>query len=100
MSARKDAERTLVINFGYAIAYRVNPDHVYMRRPWWGTCSKGSLYIVENSSYRDWLYADSAGIFDQPFKHYFIISVDGCLDVLTLSEPVVEWRDTPSGESL
>ena len=92
LSTGEGATRSLILDFGKPIAYRVNPDYVYMKRPWWGTLSGGPLYIVENSTFRQWLETETLGVYDQQYSHFFIISVDGCLDVLTLSEPKAQWR--------
>jgi hypothetical protein len=91
LSRGKDAVRALSIDFGEPQAYRVQPQHVYLKEPWWGTLSSASVYTVENSAYRAWLHDSSAGIYDQPFKHFRIITTDGALDVLTLKEPVARW---------
>ena len=93
LSRGVDAERTLVVNFGDAIAFRVSPEHAFMQAPQiQERRGNGCLYTVEDSSYREWLESGSLGILNHPFKHFAIVSVDGCLDVLTLDEPVVHWR--------
>lgn len=92
LSRGQGSERTLVINFGNPIAFRVYPKHALLKQlpsfPNWN----GTLYIVENSDFRGWLESASLGIIKDPFRHYRIVSVDGCLDVLTLADPVAEWR--------
>ena len=93
LSRGKGALRVLSIDFGEPQAFRMQPQHVYMNEPWWGTLSSASVYLVENSKYRAWLRDSSLGIFDQQFKHFCIITADDALDVLTLKSPVATWID-------
>jgi hypothetical protein len=91
LSKGKGASRVLSIDFGEPQAFRVQPQHVYLNEPWWGSLSAASVYVVENSKYRAWLRDSSVGIFDQEFKHFCVITVADALDVLTLKAPVANW---------
>jgi len=85
------APRTLVVNFSAAVAFRVSPRDIHMGKPWWGTVTPGSMFEVHGSEYREWLYEQSLEIYDAPYRHFMLITVDGCLDVLTTEEPEAHW---------
>ena len=91
LSKGKDAPRVLALDFGEPQAFRVQPQHVYLKEPWWGSLPEASVYVVENSDYLSWLRDASAGVHDRPLKHFRIITSDGALDVLTQKEPVASW---------
>ena len=93
LSRGADSDRILHIDFGFCISVRIQPDNVYEARPWWGKLTTGSLYILSNSVHRDELLRRSSGIYDQKFTNYFVATVESCIDVLTVEEPTVEWRD-------
>ena len=96
LSKGKGSTRALAIDFGVPLAFRVQPQHVYLSRPWWGTLSAASVYTVEDSEYKAWLKEASSEVVDQMANHYCIITVDGCLDVLTSTTPIAAWRDIAS----
>jgi hypothetical protein len=106
MSKGKGATRILSLDFGEPLAFRAQPQHVYLKEPWWGSLSEASVYVVGNSAYLAWLQDSSAGTYDKPPKHFRIITTDGALDVLTQEDPVASWikssnlKGLPSNTSL
>lgn len=92
LSRGKGSSRALTIDFGEPLAFRVQPEHAYLTQPWWGTLSAASIYTVEYSEYALWLKEQSAGLANRQVAHYCVISVDGCLDVLTSAAPVPSWN--------
>jgi hypothetical protein len=96
LSKGKGAARALAIDFGMPLAFRAQPQHVYLSQPWWGTLSAASIYTVEHSEYKSWLKGASSELVDHMANHYRIITVDGCLDVLTSTTPIAAWRDIAS----
>lgn len=85
------APRTLHVRFSDAIAFRVSPRDVHMDKPWWGTVRPGSMFEVHASQYREWLHEQSLGIWDAPYRHFMFMTIDGCLEVLTVEEPEARW---------
>ena len=96
----KGSHRTLVVDFGQPQAFRFQPQLVFLNEPWWGKLAAASLYVVENSQYREWLRDSTLEIFDHSSKHYRIITVDGALDVLTLDVPSASWVSPATVASL
>jgi hypothetical protein len=91
LSIGEGAPRTLLIKFPVAVAFRVSPRDVHMDKPWWGTVRPGVMFEVHESQYRGWLHEQSSGIYDAPYRHFMLMTVDGCLDVLTTEEPEASW---------
>ncbi len=91
LSIGMGAPRTLLVIFPDAIAFRVSPRDVHMDKPWWGTVRPGSMFEVHGSQYREWLNQQSLGIYDGPYRHFMLMTIDGCLDVLTDKEPQATW---------
>lgn len=91
LSIGLDAPSTLLVRFSHAIAFRVSPRDVHMDKPWWGTVGPGVMFEVHGSQYREWLNEQSFGIYDGPYRHFMLMTVDGCLDVLTNEAPQATW---------
>ena len=91
LSIGMDAPRTLLVTFPLAVAFRVSPRDVHADKPWWGTVRPGVMFEVHGSQYGEWLNEQSLGIYDAPYRHYMLMTIDGCLDVLTEQEPGARW---------
>jgi hypothetical protein len=75
----------LVLQFEWVPAYRFSPNHIYDYSP-----EGGSLRIAVNSQYLEWLRETTRGVYDQPYRHFVILTVDGTIDVLSLEDPNVK----------
>ena len=78
--------------FDSYVAYR-NMDESYRARTFDVAGGfKGSLYLVEGSSWLKWLHKESLGIYqDDLINHYSIITEADCIDVLSEYKPAVNW---------
>jgi hypothetical protein len=86
------AQRTVKLLFDGYIAYR-NMDESYRLRTWNATGGfQSSLHLVTNSDWLEWLHKESEGCYqDANIKHYAILTIADCIDVLSEFEPQVSW---------
>ena len=85
VSLERDARtETLVVEFGWVVAYRRSPNHLYAYSP-----EGGSLRRARDSEYLSWIKKVASGVYDQPFFHFAFLTVDGTIDVLATCEPNV-----------
>lgn len=55
-----------------------------------GFCNASALYMIENSSYLNWLAKQSEGILDdQNVRHYCFFGVNYLVDVIASKPPVI-----------
>jgi hypothetical protein len=86
--------KTLEVMFDSYVAYR-NMDESYRAK----TVSEtgvfmDSLYIVESSSWVEWLHEESLGFYkDCNIVHYSIITEADCVDILSEFPPIVKWSN-------
>jgi hypothetical protein len=85
------SSRMLQIRFEVLRAYRVIDEGDRVGQPF-RPDRHSLIYKVENSMFLDEFHRLSAGMlrtFD--LVHYFIVSVNDCVDVLAETEPTLEW---------
>jgi hypothetical protein len=74
--------------FDDAIAFRWHPHDILMLR-WW---ESHSFYRVRESAWAAWLERESQGIWQAAeHTHYGCKTVDGCYEVLSVTQPRAEW---------
>lgn len=83
--------RKFRIIFDPYIAYR-NMDESYRARTFTEHGGfENSLYLVDNSTWLEWLHTESQGYYKgENIKHYSIITDADCIDVLSEFEPDIE----------
>lgn len=81
---RESRAETLVAAFGWVVAYRRSPNHLYPYSP-----EGGSLRTASHSDYLSWIKTVASGVYEQPFRHFVFLTVDGTIDVLATGEPNV-----------
>ena len=84
------------IYFKCMYTFRLVPQDVYFFKPWWGTLTEGSCYIVKNSEYLESFEEATRGLaFNnsnvEHWKHYCIVTIDGSLDIISKVEPEITW---------
>jgi len=85
-------ERRAMIRFDPYVAYR-NMDESYRARTFNDTGGlEGSLYIVNSSSWLNWLNEESVGFYrDSEIVHYSIFTEADCIDILAEFSPEFSW---------
>jgi hypothetical protein len=86
----------LRISFEDKLSYR-NTDESYLLKNWNSMAKElagENFYIIENSSYIDFFNDMTGHLYsDWQIKHYAIYTVSDCIDIISISPPVVEWLD-------
>ena len=84
--------RSLRILFDAPLCYRGTQEAYLLRTiyetnpiyPW-------PIFIVRNSRYAKWFYAQAADALDTDGHHYHIAAIDEIIDVLSARPPVLTW---------
>lgn len=92
-----NANWNVKVHFDRILAFRLLPQDCYFHKKWWGTLKQGSCYLVENSNFISDFDRESQGLmqFDGDivtWKHYCIITVNGCLDIISKTGADVSWE--------
>lgn len=54
-----------------------------------------TFYLVNHSSYKDFFHEMTKGLYsDWQMKHYAIYTATDCIEILTQTEPIVEWLNS------
>jgi hypothetical protein len=94
LRAAQGKTRALRILFDSPLCYRATPEiyvlrEIYERNkiyPW-------PIFIVRNSRYANWFYAQTGPGVDRGGHHYHIAAVDEMVDVLSARPPIIAWLD-------
>jgi hypothetical protein len=86
--------RALRILFDEPLCYRGTQEALLLRQiykaggiyPW-------PIFIVRNSRYAKWFYAQATDAIDRDGNHYHIAAVNEIVDVLSARPPVLSWLD-------
>ncbi len=84
--------RSLRILFDAPLCYRGTQEAYLLREiyesagiyPW-------PIFIVRNSRYAKWFYAQATGAIDKDGHHYHIAAMDQIIDVLSARPPILSW---------
>ena len=92
LKGEKDPSPILRITFEAPLVYRNTDEGNRLRTLHQSTSASSSLLSVRNSSFSDWFVEECSGIYDiSEITHYVIFTADDFIDVLSNSEPEVEW---------
>jgi hypothetical protein len=82
----------LRIAFDAPLCYRGTQEAYLLREIYEGDAIyPWPIFIVRNSRYAKWFYAQATGAIDQDGHHYHIAAVDEIVDVLSARPPVLTW---------
>lgn len=85
------------VKFDSPISYR-NTNESYLLKLWSefeGVRTNTVLHIVQNSTFCDYFNEMSLNIYnDWEVQHYAILTSQDCIDVLSLTKPKLEWRES------
>lgn len=85
------AGELLRISFAKVMAYR-NVDEMYRLRDSQASGEPSSIYRIENSEFLAWFHHSSCDIYtDMEVVHYAVETSNDIIDVLSPSEPIVDW---------
>ena len=85
------------IKFDRILTFKLLPQDCYFNKIWWGSLKQGSCYLVENSEYILSFDRETQGLMQYMgdvvlWKQYCIVTVDGCLDIITSDSVNVKWE--------
>lgn len=84
--------KVLRIAFDAPICYRGTTEALLLRRIYeFGEIYPWPVFIVKNSRYAKWFYAQATDALDKDGHHYHIAAADQIVDVLSLRPPVFTW---------
>ncbi|QQE12946.1 hypothetical protein JD969_05660 [Planctomycetota bacterium] len=91
---KADEAKTLKIQFKGAVSYR-NTDEMYLHNDLKNCEGKWPLWTVQDSEYLEW-YRNNQPFDEQAESsckiiHYFILTPNDCVEILSNTEPDVEW---------
>jgi len=92
LKSREQNAKALRILFDAPLCYRGTQEAYLLRKiyeahdiyPW-------PIFIVRNSRYARWFYAQAADALDKDGHHYHIAAMDQIVDVLSARPPIVTW---------
>jgi hypothetical protein len=84
--------KALRIAFDEPLCYRGTQEAYLLRQIYEGdSIYPWPIFIVRNSRYAKWFYAQATGAIDKDGHHYHIAAVDEIIDVLSARPPVLTW---------
>jgi hypothetical protein len=96
LKAQDPKSKALRILFDAPLCYRGTQEAYLLR----GIYEANSIYpwplfIVRNSRYVRWFYAQAAGAIEKDGHHYHIAAMDQMLDVISARPPILSWLNDP-----
>ncbi len=92
LRSKEPNARLLRILFEEPICYRGAQETYLLRQlydyhpiyPW-------PIFIVKNSRYASWFYAQLNGLLPEAGRHYHIAAMDEMIDVISVRPPIITW---------
>ncbi len=86
--------KMLRILFENNLSYSNTDESFLLRR--WGQMPESIVgnifYLIKDSSYIEFFTKQSAGLYEKwDIKHYAIYTISDCIDILSMTEPKIEW---------
>ncbi len=84
--------RELRILFDAPLCYRGTQEKYLLRSIYEGnSIYPWPIFIVRNSRYVRWFYAQATGAIDRDGHHYHVAAMDQIVDVLSARPPILSW---------
>jgi hypothetical protein len=92
LKAGEPKARALRILFDAPLCYRGAQEAYLLRQIYEGhAIYPWPIFIVRNSRYAKWFYAQASAAIDKDGHHYHIAAMDEMVDVLSARPPILSW---------